>query len=151
MKIILLLFIFWLYHLCFCEFCKSQVFVEQDFLLRSKDFRTGIYFKHQLKDNLNMTIGYERMKFDENINTSLFFSFTNYSLYLLYEKRSMGFAIDKRIGNHLLYLELNNLKEKELNFYYYYDINSNFSFKFGLEKLNKGKIDPMVGFFILLD
>ncbi len=91
------------------------------------------------------------MKGNENIITSLSFSSANYSLYLLYEKRSMGFAIDKRIGNHLLYLELNNLKEKELNFYYYYDINSNFSFKFGLEKLNKGKIDPMVGFFILLD
>ncbi|MEN3015434.1 MAG: hypothetical protein ABDH21_05210 [bacterium] len=126
----------------------SKFYIEKDFLLYSKDIRFGYYYSVNLNEKFQLTFGYERMFEQDNIITTLNYSFKNSKFHILYEKNSLGFAIEKEIKQNIFYAELNNLKEKEINIYYYHKITDNIFLKFGIEKLNKEKLDPMVGFYV---
>ncbi|MCS6955501.1 MAG: hypothetical protein NZM44_04025 [Candidatus Calescibacterium sp.] len=141
-------FIFFLYIFHSCPLC-NQVTVEKDFLLHSKEKRMGIYYHVNLINELVFTIGYEKMKSGENIISALSYPFKSYKFYTLYEKNSVGFAIEKFVHDeNSIYIEINNLKEKELNMYYYHKVSDNIMLKIGAEKINKDKIDLTIGFLI---
>ncbi|MCS7165633.1 MAG: hypothetical protein RMJ51_05110 [Candidatus Calescibacterium sp.] len=130
--------------------CWSQVYVEKDFLLYSKENRIGIYYSFPLSNKVEFTLGYEKTLREKSIITMLSFSNDGiHKVFLLHEKNSIGFAVERILNeNNSIYLEINNMRDEDLNLFYYSYLFENVSLKIGLEKINKKNIDPLIGIYI---
>lgn len=110
-------------------------------------YQYSIYIIHQKTNNLNYSIIKQIVSKEISDKTNAIVN----RIYLL-NQNQLGLAFEKYFQkNNSIYIEFPNIKDlHNFNLYLYYDLNSNFYLKLGIDNFSfnsKNKVEPVIGFY----